>query len=41
MSLFQAFYFMTYTASTIGFGEIPQGFTDRQRLWVVVIILPR
>ncbi len=38
MSLFQAFYFMTYTASTIGFGEIPQGFTDRQRLWVVVII---
>jgi len=38
MSLFQAFYFMTYTASTIGFGEIPQGFTDRQRLWVVAII---
>jgi Trk K+ transport system NAD-binding subunit len=38
MSLFQAFYFMTYTASTIGYGEIPQGFTDRQRLWVVVII---
>ncbi len=38
LSLFQAFYFMTYTASTIGFGEIPQGFTDRQRLWVVAII---
>jgi voltage-gated potassium channel len=38
MSMFQAFYFMTYTASTIGFGEIPQGFTDQQRLWVVVII---
>jgi voltage-gated potassium channel len=38
MSVFQAFYFMTYTASTIGFGEIPQGFTDRQRLWVAVII---
>ena len=38
MSLFQSFYFMTYTASTIGFGEIPQEFTDRQRLWVVVII---
>jgi len=38
MSMFQAFYFMTYTASTIGFGEIPQGFTDRQRLWVTVII---
>ena len=38
MSVFQAFYFMTYTASTIGFGEIPQGFTDRQRLWVTAII---
>ena len=38
MSVFQAFYFMTYTASTIGFGEIPQGFTDRQRLWVPAII---
>lgn len=38
MSMFQAFYFMTYTASTIGFGEIPQGFTDRQRLWVTAII---
>ena len=38
MSLFQAFYFMTYTASTIGFGEIPHAFTDRQRLWVVAII---
>ncbi len=38
MSMFQAFYFMSYTASTIGFGEIPAGFTDRQRLWVTVII---
>jgi len=38
MSMFQAFYFMSYTASTIGFGEIPRGFTDRQRLWVTVII---
>ena len=38
MSLFQAFYFMTYTASTIGFGEIPQQFTDNQRLWVSVVI---
>ena len=38
MSMFQAFYFTTYTASTIGFGEIPHAFTDRQRLWVTVII---
>jgi len=38
MTLFQAFYFTSYTASTIGFGEIPYAFTDRQRLWVTVII---
>jgi voltage-gated potassium channel len=38
MTLFQAFYFTTYTASTIGFGEIPYEFTDTQRLWVTVII---
>jgi voltage-gated potassium channel Kch len=38
MTLFQAFYFTTYTASTIGFGEIPHAFTDTQRLWVTAII---
>jgi Trk K+ transport system NAD-binding subunit len=38
MSVFQAFYFTSYTASTIGFGEIPYPFTDRQRLWVTAII---
>jgi len=38
LTMFQAFYFTTYTASTIGFGEIPQAFTDRQRLWVTFII---
>jgi Trk K+ transport system NAD-binding subunit len=38
MTMFQAFYFTSYTASTIGFGEIPQAFTDRQRLWVTLII---
>jgi Trk K+ transport system NAD-binding subunit len=38
MTLFQAFYFTSYTASTIGFGEIPYAFTDQQRLWVTVII---
>jgi voltage-gated potassium channel Kch len=38
MSMFQAFYFTSYTASTIGFGEIPREFTDRQRLWVTLII---
>lgn len=29
-----AFYFTSYTASTIGFGEIPHAFTPAQRLWV-------
>jgi len=38
MTMFQAFYFTSYTASTIGFGEIPQQFTDRQRLWVTFMI---
>ncbi len=35
MSLFHAFYFFTYTATTTGFGEIPNAFTDTQRLWTI------
>ncbi|MFB9236257.1 potassium channel family protein [Plantactinospora siamensis] len=38
MGLFDAFYFMSYTASTIGFGEIPHAFSTAQRLWVTVTI---
>ncbi|WP_433273185.1 potassium channel family protein [Pseudonocardia xinjiangensis] len=38
MSFFDAFYFMSYTASTIGFGELPYTFTDAQRLWVTATI---
>jgi len=38
MSFFHAFYFISYTATTIGFGEIPDTFTDQQRLWVIVCI---
>ncbi|HST67154.1 MAG TPA: NAD-binding protein [Mycobacteriales bacterium] len=38
MGFFDAFYFMSYTASTIGFGEIPYPFTYGQRLWVTVAI---
>jgi hypothetical protein len=34
MSIFDAFYFVSYTASTIGFGETPYTFTYAQRLWV-------
>jgi voltage-gated potassium channel len=35
MSLFHAFYFFTYTATTTGFGEIPHAFNDEQRLWAI------
>jgi Trk K+ transport system NAD-binding subunit len=38
MSFFDAFYFMSYTASTIGFGELPQTFNAAQRLWVTFSI---
>ena len=38
MTVFQAFYFISYTATTIGFGEIPHAFTDTQRLWVTLVI---
>ena len=38
MTFAQALYFMTYTATTIGFGEIPHAFTDTQRLWVTAMI---
>ncbi len=38
MDPFEAFYFMSYTASTIGFGEIPYPFTTAQRAWVIVSI---
>ncbi len=34
LSFFDAFYFITYTASTIGFGETPYTFTYPQRMWV-------
>ena len=38
MSIFHAFYVMSYTATTIGFGELPYPFTDAQRLWVTFSI---
>ncbi|MGM0385621.1 MAG: NAD-binding protein [Actinomycetota bacterium] len=38
MSVFDAFYFMSYTATTIGFGEIPHEFTIPQRMWVTASI---
>ena len=38
MSIFHAFYFVSFMGSTIGFGEIPHPFTDAQRMWVLVCI---
>ncbi len=38
ISLFESFYFMSYTATTIGFGELPWPFTAQQRLWVTFSI---
>lgn len=38
MSIFHAFYFMTYTATTTGFGEIPIKFSDAQRFWAIICL---
>ena len=38
MSVFQAFYFVSFMGTTIGFGEIPYEFTDSQRIWVLICI---
>ncbi len=38
MDFLHAFYFVTYTAPTIGFGEIPYPFTPAQRMWAAVTI---
>ena len=38
MSFFHAFYVISFTATTIGFGEIPYPFTDAQRMWVTFSI---
>lgn len=36
LSFFHAFYFLTYTATTTGFGEIPYDFSDAQRMWSII-----
>jgi voltage-gated potassium channel len=38
MSLFEAFYVVSYTATTIGFGELPYAFSTAQRLWMTFSI---
>jgi hypothetical protein len=38
MSVFEAFYVVSYTGSTIGFGEVPYAFSPAQRAWTMVSI---
>jgi voltage-gated potassium channel len=38
LSLFDAFYVMSYTATTIGFGEVPYPYSYAQRLWMTFSI---
>ncbi len=38
MSFFEAFYVVSYTGSTIGFGEVPYDFSGGQRMWTMVSI---
>ncbi|MFT3860731.1 potassium channel family protein [Micropruina sp.] len=38
MGLFNAFYVISYTATTIGFGELPHPYSTAQRMWMTVSI---
>jgi len=38
LTIFDAFYFTTYTATTIGFGELPYALTHAQKIWVSISI---
>ena len=38
LGFFHALYIISYTATTIGFGEVPHAFTDAQRAWTIVCI---
>ena len=38
MSIFESLYFMSYTASTIGYGELPYPFNANQRMWATISI---
>lgn len=38
LSIFQSFYWLSYTATTIGYGEVPVEFSDWQRVWVAFSI---
>ena len=38
MTFFDSIYFVSYMATTIGFGELPQPFSAAQRMWATVTI---
>lgn len=38
MTIFEAFYVISYTATTIGFGEVPHPYSQAQRLWMTFSI---
>lgn len=38
LSIFHAFYFVSYMSTTIGFGELPREFSDAQRIWVILCV---
>jgi voltage-gated potassium channel len=38
LSFLDAFYLVSYTATTIGFGEIPHPFTPSQKLWMLFVM---
>lgn len=38
MGLFNAFYVISYTATTIGFGELPSPYSHAQRMWMTLSI---
>jgi len=38
MTMFEAFYVISYTATTIGFGEVPQPYSTPQRAWMTLAI---
>lgn len=38
LSIFHSLYVISYTATTIGFGEVPHAFSNGQRFWLVIVI---
>ena len=38
LSFLDAFFVVSYTATTIGFGEIPHPFTAQQKLWMLFVM---